>query len=243
MASSDFNTAFFCVEMPCRAQSMGGVKPGMNRCRLANRPSHILQGSWTMEWVVAISTAWFAPDRMVYAIAIHWGALLPTPVNLLIPLYCNSDVPAPFSDTPINCSQYDVSSVAQVYGSGTEWWTNTFKSTRTIDPRSSDYEYLSPIRGKIRLEQLQYEIFQSESAYVIMYMQVCGDWNVARGRDPSQQVAVRPHRAPNMDACMRQAQHSSTGFIIAKYIYISRVVVVVVVVAVVVAVGGAIIII
>ena len=124
---------------------------------------------------MAHSSPWFATDRMVYAISIHWGALLPEAANLILPLYCNADVPAPSSASPVNCSAYTVSSVADVYGSGTAWWTSTFQSTRTIDPRSSDYEYLSPIHGHIRLTQFQYEIFQSESSYVIMYMQVRGE--------------------------------------------------------------------
>ena len=148
-------------------------------------------GAWAVEWLVVHSSPWFAPDRMVQAIALHWEALLPSPGNLILPVYCNADVPLPSATSPVNCSLYETSTVADVYGSGQNFSRGTFKAVRTIDPRSTDFELLNPLSGTFTLTTAEYEIFQSESSYVIMYMQDDdGPYGRIRGK-------IDPHHQPS----------------------------------------------
>ena len=127
-------------------------------------------GTRIVEWLVVHSSPWFATGRAVQAIAVHWKASRPTPANLIAPLYCNADVTAR-ADAVVNCSEYGISSIATVYGSGTPSASTSFRSVRSVSPYSADYELLNPLHGTLRLTDLEYQHLQSDSGFVVLYLE------------------------------------------------------------------------
>ena len=106
------------------------------------------------------------------AIAIHWKGHLPSRGNLIVPLYCNADVPVRADQrTILDCARWPISDVAAVYANKTPMATHDFRSSRTISPASTDYHWLCPLNGRLLLTQAEYHRLASGSAYVIMYTQ------------------------------------------------------------------------
>ena len=88
----------------------------------------------------------------------------PARANLVMPLYCNVDVPS--DSGVINCSEWNVSSLPLPDDPIS---LQNFSSTRSVSPLSPAFQSLNPYTGRFLLTDEQYEAFVSGLYYVVLY--------------------------------------------------------------------------
>ena len=127
-----------------------------------------VDGAGPVAYVVVHSAPWFEPGGVLQAIALHRDDGLPNRSNLVAPLYCNADAPAPPAHTAVlDCGEWPVARARDARPTTVA----NFSATRAVMPGSIAYQALNPLSGQILLSAAEHQDLQSGQLYVNVYMQ------------------------------------------------------------------------